>query len=700
MVEEIRQVGLLRKEKHYNTDEWRQAALHFEEFGIYTNHPANSHPSSQYFKFWEEEARRCVYGYDIGRDWIPGYFYFYLNYSPIYVAVSQEEGEVEGIEAILQRAQADREFSFPDFWDGDYDYYHYLEEAESAGEHATVIKTRGRGFSFKGGSMCDRNYYLIPGSKSYCMADDKEYLIEDGILTKAWDMMDHIESYTPWGKRRQRHDSIMHKRASYIVDRNGLKIEKGFKSEIIGVTLKNNWNKARGKRGKLILFEESGKNPHLLKAWNIALKSMQQGRLTFGLMCSFGTGGTEDVDFMGLEQLFYEGGGHNVHMIPNKWDDAVGDAKCGYFSSVLQNLEGTMDSDGNSDYALAEEIIDSERDKIRRETKNMEAIIRHIAEEPKKPEEAVMRIGGTIFPINDLKQQLAELKAYPERYEETEWIGKLVVDTEEKTKIRWEPDAEANPIRKFPTQDKRFIEGAIVIYEHPVKNSEGDVPQGIYIASNDTYDHDDSTTDSLGSTFIMNRVTERIVAEYTGRPMTAKMYYENVRRLLMYYNARCNYENNWKGLHTFMEFKNATYLLCDTPAVVHDKIFDKSLLNRGKGTPGTEPINKWARELILSWLITPVEPGSEVLNLNKIRSIPLLQELIYWHKEGNFDRVSSLGMLMILKDDMQKWIPEMEQKKATISEFFRRQPMFVEKMRSGSEDPFERIRRLHERRRG
>jgi len=34
-----------------------------------------------------------------------------------------------------------------------------------------------------------------------------------------------------------------------------------------------------------------------------------------------------------------------------------------------------------------------------------------------------------------------------------------------------------------------------------------------------------------------------IVAEYTGRPATAEMFYENVRKLLVYYNARAMYEN-------------------------------------------------------------------------------------------------------------------------------------------------------------
>lgn len=683
-------VGYLKNIPHYNTEEWCQSALHFKEFGKYTNFPPNEHPSSRYYKFWEEEARRSMYGYDIGRDRIPGYFYWYLNYSPIYKAIEIETNgnptNKEDLEALYEQAQADRKWSFPDFWDGDYQYYWYLDDSEQSGEHGAVIKTRGRGYSFKGGGMCNRNYYLIPGSKSYVFADDKAYLIEDGLLSKAWEMMDHIEQFTPWGKRRQRHDSVMHKRSSYLVNDGGLKIEKGFKSEIIGVSLKNNWNKARGKRGKLIIYEESGKNPNLLQAWNVSLKSMQQGRLTFGLQVAFGTGGTEGEDFMGLEQLFYEGGAYNIHLVPNIWDDGAINTKCGHFVSVEQNLEGAMDKNGNSLKDIARSLTEHSRSKVIKATKNPEAIIRFIAEEPIKPQEAVMRIGGTIFPINDLKQHLNHLRSNPERFEDTEYVGFLEVD-EETQKIKWKPSDDLHPIRRFPELDKRNLEGAIIIYEHPVEY-DGVVPWGTYIAGNDTYDHDQSTTDSLGSTFIMNRLTERIVAEYTGRPNTANEYYEGVRRLLIYYRALCNYENNWKGLFTYLNNRHSAHMLCDTPKIVADKIYDKSLINRGKGTPGTTPIQTWGRELILIWLTAPITPGSEILNLHRIRSIPLLQELIYWHSKGNFDRVDALQMLMILKEDMQHISAEEPNRKPhdELSPFFRRMEMFQEKIRQ-AQDP-------------
>ena len=35
----------------------------------------------------------------------------------------------------------------------------------------------------------------------------------------------------------------------------------------------------------------------------------------------------------------------------------------------------------------------------------------------------------------------------------------------------------------------------------------------------------------------------------------------------------------------------------------------------------------------------------------KIRNIALLQELSQWNPDGNFDRVSAMGMLMLLRED-------------------------------------------------
>jgi hypothetical protein len=108
-------------------------------------------------------------------------------------------------------------------------------------------------------------------------------------------------------------------------------------------------------------------------------------------------------------------------------------------------------------------------------------------------------------------------------------------------------------IVKYPLDKDDDPTGSIVIWEHPNKEAS----PGLYIAGIDSYDYDQSGTNSLGSCFIYKRIqnleeySNIIVAEYTGRPATAEMFYENVRKLLLYYNARAMYENQNKGIFVY-----------------------------------------------------------------------------------------------------------------------------------------------------
>ena len=133
--------------------------------------------------------------------------------------------------------------------------------------------------------------------------------------------MDFIDEYTAWGKKRST-DTTMRKRAGMKVkDEYDNVTEVGYKSEIIGVTLKDNPDVVRGKRGKLILFEEAGSFSELGAAWQIARPSVEQNGETFGLMLAFGTGGDEGSRFDTLKDMFYNPEGYNCLGFPNIWDD-------------------------------------------------------------------------------------------------------------------------------------------------------------------------------------------------------------------------------------------------------------------------------------------------------------------------------------------------------------------------------------------
>jgi len=120
-------------------------------------------------------------------------------------------------------------------------------------------------------------------------------------------------------------------------------------------------------------------------------------------------------------------------------------------------------------------------------------------------------------------------------------------------------------------------------------------------------DHDESGTNSLGSTFIYKRFQnfeeyyDIIVAEYTGRPSTAEEYYENVRKLLVYYNARLLYENERKGLFPYFTSKHCDYLLADQPDIISDVVGNSSVQRR-KGVHMVQSIKDWGEGLIKEWL--------------------------------------------------------------------------------------------------
>ena len=659
-----------------NTDEFRAEALRFQELGYYCKHDPKSISGRRY---WIEQARRSIEGYNIGRDWIPGYFYWYLNFCQIPIAEADDEILLPGADAV----RGERVMDFPDFWDGDYDYFHYLEEAEERGLHAAVIKTRRRGYSYKGGAMLNRNFYLIPNSKSYAVAAQEAFLLGDGLLTKAWSHMDFVDTHTPFGKRRQYYNTKMHRRASKQEKRSGIPIETGYMSEIMGVTLKDDPDKIRGKAGKLMLWEESGSNRHLLRSWNTALPAFSQDRITYGLMIAFGTGGDDASEFMSLEELFFKGSGYKVHMIPNVWSKHAGkESTCGYFASDYKNRQGHIDKDGNSDIVGALAEIEEERAKVKEESKNPQHYTRWLAEHPITPEEATMRVHGNTFPVKDLKEVLARVEANPKTYAGSEWVGVLVSDHDNKT-FKWQPDPDVMPINNFPLLDDSNIDGGIVIYEQPIKATDTGRPFfGRYISGCDPVDDDwdpDMDSESLLSAFILDTFTDRIVAEYSGRPESTEIYYENLRRLLIYYNALCNYEQNKKGLYSYLGNRNCEYLLADTPAILREQgITDfKGSGNRSKGTMASTPVKTYGKKLINSWMLRKAygeDEDSGIRNLDKIRSIPLLKEAIYYSPKGNYDRIDALAMVMILREDRVRITERIieKRKKKTQDKFFSR----------------------------
>ena len=633
-----------------NTEKFRQSAIFFQEHGCYTLAPVGT---TDYIQFWEQEKERCLHGYVApDGDEITGYHYFYLNYSPIMKLDEVEYVDKHG----NKRTRRERILGFPRFYDYDYYYFNAIEDAEEAGKHMAVLKARQRGYSFKGASMLVRNYELIPGSKNFAVASEQKFLIGDGLLTKAWQIMDFCDKHTAWAKQRLTSTRMERVSGFKVTDEFGKSTEQGYLSSITGITLKNDPERIRGTRGKLVLWEEGGKFPNLLTAWRVEQPAVEtDDGVAFGLMVAFGTGGTEGGSFDGLKDLFYKPEAYNVLSFPNIWDDNAEETRCGFFVPSWSNMDAIdengkfrfMDKDGNTYKELAIKELINQRNIIKDGGATQQSIDRFISERPLKPQEAVLELGKNIFPRKLLMDQLTRIRT-----------NKKLQNMKHIVDLTWENgrvtahEKKSGDITSYHLKKDDKPEGSVVIWEYPVT----DPPYGLYIAGCDPYDHDESFTNSLGSTFIFKRVlageawNDVIVAEYSGRPATAEEYYENVRKLLTFYNARLLFENERKGIYPYFTNKHCDYLLADQPDKIITEIFKDSKVQRRKGCHMTKQIRAYGEGLILEWLMEEYEEGH--INLERVYSEPLIEELIENDGVKNVDRLIALCMVMLYREEL------------------------------------------------
>lgn len=638
-----------------DTDFFRERALYFKKHGVYTHIPVSKNPRSEYVQFWKEERRRCLEGYvrESDGEWIPGYYYFYLNYAPIMRTVVVEDNSHKG-----GKRRSERVYTFADFWDSDYIYYHYMEKGEQMGMFGNLLKTRGRGYSFKGGSNGARNFVHIKKSKSYMMAEEKEFLDKDGIYNKFIDAANWCAKHTPFPRLRAKQDlQRLHFKAGYTDKETGT--EQGWGSEVMGVTMKNDPNKARGKRGKLIMWEESGKFRGLKKGWGIARMSLEDGDNVFGYQIAFGTGGEEGADFESALEMFYYPKGFGVLSMKNIFDlNASGE--CSLFIPEYLNRSGCYDENGNSDVIKAMLEVCSTRRTVRDNSSDPMNIVQEEADRPITPQEAVMKKIGNVFPITMLREVRSELEVN-ERLLAASWKGEMVIKS--KGTIDINTQSNKMPIRKYPIKDHE--DGCVEIFEMPYTTDVKKIQRLRYIAGCDPVDDDGSETGSLISTFIMDTVTKRVVAEYTGRPNLVETYFEQLRLLLEFYNATLLYENNKKGLYTYFKNKGALHLLAETPESLKDvyNVTIHKIGNKKYGVNANQQVNAYAISLTKKWLLEEAydsgsdeeldDEGNFKLNLHSIKSLAFLDELISWNAEGNFDRVSAIGMLLIYLNEVQ-----------------------------------------------
>lgn len=654
-----------------NMDYFRSSAIHYEKYGTFTNLRPNANPNSEYGKWIREERRRIWDGYvrESDGEWVTGYLYWFLNYSPMMLSKIREYKDKDGKKRKSKRA--DRVESLPECWEGIYWRFHCLDQASNGGlynnfeggQHMAELASRGKGKSYSLASIL--NHIFVVGEnkdahekvKGIVTAYQKEYLTKDGVLNKFVDMANFCATNTQFPRKRLK-NSLQEMTWTMGYKDMELDIERGTQNTVLGVSSKDDESKLRGKRAAKILIEEFGTFPRLVDLYNVLLPSAQDGDITFGQIYMLGTAGDNESDFAGAQEIMYNPRGYNMYALPNVFDKYnQGKPYFVFFFPGYVNRKGCYNEDGVSDIIKALIEILMNRYRVKYNSTDPNTIIKTIAEVPITPAEAIVKTGVNMFPVADLTERIGQLDSNPTEYNDV-YVGDLVFGKD--GQVEYKPTS-AQPIRDFPHKDNK-IEGAIEIFQMPEIDKNTNKPYNDrYILGADPYDDDESNTMSLGSIFVLDLWTDRIVAEYTGRPSFADDYYEICRKLCLFYNGRLNYEYNKKGLFSHFSTRNSLYLLTDVLDFLKEKQMMKDGIgNKSKGTNASPAINAYARSRLRSWLLSPVPviqtidgESKEVMvpRLFTVRNRALLKELINYNSEGNFDRISAMGMLMLLRED-------------------------------------------------
>lgn len=648
-----------------NTNLFREQAIKFEKTGKYCDYPKGT-PS--WLRFWQRELDRCINGYSAGGVRITGHHYFYLNYVRFLKFVCEGCPKVEG---------------FPDFWDGDYEFFHLFEKAQKEGKHLIVAKARRKGYSLKNAAIAANTYNTIRKSTVILGAHEAKYLYPDGIMTMATENLSFLNEHTAWRKRRTEINRQTHVKASYLLKNGGNWVSKGYKSQIMAITYQDNPDAARGKNANVVILDECGAFDNLKDAVAATRPCVEAGGLATGIMVLFGTGGDMEGGTIDFESMFYSPEEHGFIAVPNEWDEGV-DGVCGYFHPTYVNKEGYMDKDGNS---LIKEALQAEKDKreyIKKTSKDPSTYDKHVTEYPFNPKEAFLRTGSNMFPV-------VEISEWRNKIEASKSLSNLgsygFMHRGENGKAIFRISENARPILKYPHDKTIDLTGCVTVWQSPYQVN-GKTPDDLYYIMHDPYAGDTSGGGSLGVAYVKKRVNnfsrpdDMIVASYIGRPAFQDDFNRQLFLLAEYYNAKITFENDRGEVIPYAKRNKLLHWLTE-----EFELFDKSnnfklkKLGRNYGTSmGNQHRKRQAEFYWKDWLLTKRgidENGQVKLNLHTIYDTALLDEMIRYdpnNKHKNFDRVSACLVGTFTEKDLYNKEPQRETVNVQ-SSFFNR-PLF------------------------
>ena len=432
----------------------------------------------------------------------------------------------------------------------------------------------------------------------------------------------------------------------------------------------NNEEAIAGTKPRKLIIDEIGKGSFLR-----GLQAAIPGFTTpFGWGCSpilTGTGG-DMKKFMDAKSLMFDVDNFNFLTYNNEKDDK---RIHGLFIPAKYRMEA---KDKSTLGAFLEqplgcdthniEMLVADADKAKKITEdNLERLkkagdrVAYLKEKmyyPMEVDDIFLNEDTNIFDIENAKRQKNRLL-------QQERTGNPVILVHDGEKITHE-FTDKLPISNFPLKNSDQKDAPVVIYEFPIENP----PYGLYVAGVDPYRQGQSAySSSLGAVYIYKRMhdltgekyQDMFVATYCARPDNKDHWNEQARLLIKYYNARTLCENDDISFIEYMKSKGDAHLLERQPDWLKE-IVPATTVRRDYGIHrSSQKIIDYLHTCLKKYMEEEVyvekdENGSvikSVLGVSKIFDPVLLEEIIQYNDQGNFDRIiaAELAIAQAMKMD-------------------------------------------------
>lgn len=632
----------------FNPKDFTQARETYKQTGHYTEYLFGSKAFSD---FWDIQFDRCRNGMESNGYKITGDNYFFLNFY-----------QLPNLDTA--KAGVGRPIDFPEFYVAQYEWFHYLELCKLLRKNAALMKARGLGFSEMNASLAANMYTVRDSSTTIITANLASYV--ENTLSKVWNALSFLNDHTDDGfsQLSQVINNAMQRKASYIENRNGLKIEAGSMAIIKGIVA-DTPNKIRGDRADLLLYEEGGSWPNSTKAFiqGDALIHIQGKQ--FGYKVIGGTGGDSGGKLEGLRTIFYDPEAFNVLPYKHHYSQTGDEVLTGFFLPAFSIVKGEyMDDRGYTDPEKGKEYYDKQRAKYINSPKDL---ITYSAEYCYCPEEAFNLEGDNKFNKVNIAEQLTRIRALkqcpPIETGFLEYAFKDGKHAEENINgFKWIPNQNGKiKILEHPiwTLPQKVDENGKVIWNPPaekIKNLYVIGIDGIDIGKAQTSEYTKDPSDFCLVVYKRTYGLEepQFVALYKDRPNDVRECYKIAIKLAQYYNSIINIEATRQSIIPYARERKLLNLFMRRPrATLTDAIRNT---NKQYGTPATPAIIDHQTDLIADYV-------NDYCYL--IWFEEMLDELNRYTDENKrkFDIVAAVAMALLADEELQGMVPKMVETK-------------------------------------